>query len=396
MRVLTSVCLLLLLSACAGMPGLGKKGAENATGATYTPVALAQLPGWSGDNLQGFGDSLRQSCGVMLKKTPTQTIAPASVAGTAQAWQNACRNLPVSNDTMAWRTYLQQNFMPYKIDTAMGDEGLLTGYYEASLNGARKKDATHSIPLYKRPPELVMVELGDFRPNLKGQRIAGEVHDGKLKPYFTRAQIDQGALLGRDLELAWVDNATDAFFLAVQGSGRVQLADGTMVRVGYDGQNGHPYTAIGKELIARGALTKDNVSMQTIRAWLQAHPNEATALMQQNASYVFFKDLGSEAAKGAQGIPLTATRSIAVDPRFLPYGAPVWISVADAQLGGLHRLVVAQDTGGAITGPVRGDFFWGFGAQAAERAGVMKARGQMFVLLPNGVKPQTVTLPPTM
>ncbi len=245
--------------------------------------------------------------------------------------------------------------------------------------------------MLKRPADLVMVELGLFRPAWRGERIAGRVENGQLKPYASRAEIERGALAQRGLELFWVDDAVDAFFLHIQGSGRVRLPDGTVARIGYDGQNGHPYVPIGRLLAERGALPRDEVSMQTIRAWLAAHLGEAAALMEENPSYVFFREIAGPADAGgplgAQGVALTAGRSLAVDRAFLPLGAPIWLDLEDPAEGNgrLRRLVVAQDTGGAIRGPVRGDLFWGFGPQAAERAGMMKDRGTYYILLPHDV-----------
>jgi membrane-bound lytic murein transglycosylase A len=224
-----------------------------------------------------------------------------------------------------------------------------------------------------------MVDLGEFRPELKGQRIAGRVADGRLRPYEERAKIVAGKLpAGQDVPLLWVDDPVDAFFLEIQGSGRVLLDDGSTVRVGFDGQNGQVYYAVGRELVKRGLYTKDEVSMQTIRAFMAAHPGEAQELMNLNKSYVFFKTLEGDGPIGGQGAPLTPGRSLAIDHGKLPYGVPVYVDAAPE----LRQLMVTQDTGGAITGAVRGDVFFGYGKQAEERAGKMKARGKYWLLLP--------------
>jgi membrane-bound lytic murein transglycosylase A len=224
---------------------------------------------------------------------------------------------------------------------------------------------------------------------MKGERIAGRVIDGRLRPYEDRARIEGGALKGRDLEMVWVDDAVDAFFLHIQGSGRVVMEDGSVMRVGYAGQNGHPYVAVGRELIARGVLTKENVSMQSIREWLRANPGEAAGLMNKNPSFVFFRPLDGEGPQGAQGVALTPGRSLAVDRSFVPYGLPVWLDAQDPLDGAarLRRLMVAQDTGGAIRGPVRGDVFWGHGDDAELRAGKMKSPGRYHLLIPRTVTP---------
>jgi len=232
-------------------------------------------------------------------------------------------------------------------------------------------------------------DLGQFRDTLRGERIAGRVEGGRLHPYPDRGTIDRGALAGRGLELLWVDDAVDAFFLQIQGSGRVTMADGSVIRVGYDGQNGHPYVAVGRVLIQRGIMTPEQVSMQSIRAWLAANPTAAPDLLRENPSFVFFRELTGDGPVGAQGVALTPGRSLAVDPRFLPLGAPMWLDVEDPRVAGdrIRRLVVAQDTGGAIRGPVRGDLFWGHGAAAEDAAGRMRSQGRYWLLLPAGVSP---------
>jgi membrane-bound lytic murein transglycosylase A len=269
------------------------------------------------------------------------------------------------------------------------------------------------VPLYRRPRDLVAVDLGEFREALRGQRIAGRLAGDRLVPYADRAAIEDGALAGRRLELLWVDDPIDAFFLQVQGSGRVELPNGTSVRVGYDGQNGHPYFAIGRELVERGEMPLEQVSMQSIAAWLRAHPDEAPAVTARNASYVFFRELEGDGPVGSQGVALTPERTLAVDVEFLPLGAPVWVDTvyppeeesaapqtAAAEVAGavavaqdlplpppppLQRLFVAQDTGGAIRGPVRGDVFWGAGDRAASIAGRMRSEGRLWLLLPRAL-----------
>lgn len=219
-----------------------------------------------------------------------------------------------------------------------------------------------------------MVELGDFRETLKGQRIAGRVVNGNLKPYENRADIEAGKL--KDAKpLVWVDDPVDAFFLHIQGSGRVLLDDGTEMRVGYAAQNGHTYYAVGRELVKRGLMNKDDVSMQSIRAWLEAHPEQAAEFMNLNPSYVFFNELTGEGPLGAQNVALTPGRSMAVDRTRVPYGTPLWLDIAEPapDVGPIQRLVIAQDTGGAIKGAIRGDYYWGYGPEAEHYAGLMKS-----------------------
>jgi len=230
-----------------------------------------------------------------------------------------------------------------------------------------------------------MVQLGEFREDLKSRRIAGRVVDGKLKPYETREDIVAGNWPHNEEVLVWVDNPIDAFFVQIQGSGVVQMNDGSVMRIGYAGQNGHVYSAIGRELIERGEITKENVSLQSIRAWLEANPDQADEIMNTNASYVFFRELEGEGPLGGEGIALTAGRSLAIDRSLISYGVPLWTDIQPPVegIGTIRRMMIAQDTGGAIRGPVRGDVFWGFGARAESLAGPMKSKGRYWVLLPN-------------
>ena len=229
-----------------------------------------------------------------------------------------------------------------------------------------------------------MVDLGQFRDDLKGRRIAGRIQAGKLKPYEDRSEIVAGQWQHNDKALVWVDSAVDAFFVQIQGSGVIQLDDGSVMRVGYAGQNGHPYYAIGRALIKRGDVAKEDMSMQAIRSWLEDHPNQAHDLMNTNKSYVFFEEKHVNGAIGAQGVVLTPERSLAVDHTKLPYGVPLWLDASPpvAKIPRIQRLMVAQDTGGAIRGAVRGDVFWGFGDRAEHLAGAMTSQGQYWILLP--------------
>jgi membrane-bound lytic murein transglycosylase A len=374
----TIILATLLLASCATVQN--KQGAENASDLSLEPASFSQLPGWQNDNPQAALTAFQKSCAVMIKRGNTATVSPTAIGGTIGDWQQACSAAPVATNA---KTFFETYFTPYHMITSNGDEGLFTGYYESMLQGSLTKTAEYNVPLYKHPADLVMVELGDFRPTLKGQRIAGKVIDGKLKPYADRAAIDRGALAGQNLEVVWVNDADAAFFVQVQGSGRVHLTNGQVLHIGYDGQNGHPYQAIGRELIARGELTKENVSLQTINTWLKSHPSQAQELREKNPSYVFFKVIEEDkGAVGAQGVALTPERSLAVDPKFIPYGTPIFLNAPHPLGGQIRHLLIAQDTGGAITGPVRGDVFWGTGSQAEQAAGLMKSRGQAWILLP--------------
>jgi membrane-bound lytic murein transglycosylase A len=269
------------------------------------------------------------------------------------------------------------------------NEGLFTGYFEPELCGSTTQQGAYQTPLHGIPDDLVSINLGLFRDNLMDQRLAGRLEEGRLVPYDARAEITRNGLDQAE-ELLYVDDPVDAFFLAIQGSGRVRLEDGSVVRAAYAGQNGHPYTAIGAVLIRQGELTREEVSMQSIRAWLDVNLDRAQALLDQNASYIFFSveplDDAALGARGTQGVPLTAQASIAVDPSAHPLGIPIWLETT-APMGGeneteFHRLLIAQDTGGAINGALRGDIYWGVGQAAGEIAGRMRSTGTLAVFLP--------------
>ncbi len=354
------------------------------------PARFGELPGWESDRLSEALPALESSCRALSNLPEARPIGSESLGLTAGDWRELCARLAAMSgpDDREVRLLLEAELEPWEVTNRRDPKALFTGYYEPTLAGSRRRDESFRIPLYVRPPELVSVELGEFRDDLKGRRIAGRVEADSLVPYLDRAAIEGGALAGRGLELVWVDSATDAFFLHIQGSGRVELRGGGFLRVGYSSQNGHPYSAIGRQLVDRGELELEAVSMQSIRRWLQQHPDEAEAIMQTNPSYVFFRELREPGPVGSQGVVLTPKRSLAVDRSFLPLGAPIWIDTRapspepDAPDRVLRRLLVAQDTGGAIRGPVRGDVFWGPGREAAEIAGRMQHEGRMWLLLP--------------
>jgi membrane-bound lytic murein transglycosylase A len=359
---------------------------EKSSKMALTPVSFSVLPGWGSDDLLTLVAAFDQSCQRIARKPANGAFGVLKEAGSYGKWQLICANFALTNreDSAALRSFFETHFTPYQVSA--GDEpiGLFTGYYEASLHGSRTPKPPFQVPLYKRPDDLVLVELGEFRDSLKGRRIAGRVMNGKLKPYENRAEIVSGSWPHNDQALLWVDNPVDAFFVQIQGSGVVQLDDGSSMRIGYDGHNGHVYYAIGRELIRLGVLTKESVSMQSIRAWLEANPDRASEIMNTNPSYIFFREISGQGPVGGEGVTLTAERSLAIDKNLLPYGLPLWVNI-DPPLNGhsqIQRLMIAQDSGGAIRGAVRGDVFWGHGELAEERAGHMKSSGRYWALLP--------------
>ena len=389
MRFFSVFAAALLLSSCAST-GV-KVESDDTAPLSLTQATYSDLSGWNEDDHAQALVALSKSCKRFLKQDAEKSAGLGMKTGD---WQGLCRDLgkPSHATSAQAKNFFETHFTPWKASAAgAGDTGLFTGYYEASLSGSRTRGGKYQHPLRGKPGDLVMVELGDFSEELKGKRIAGRVKNGTLKPYEDRAAIEAGKLPDdQDRVLFWVDDPVDVFFLQIQGSGRVALPDGSSVRVGYDGQNGHAYYAIGRELIKRGHLTKEQVSMDSIRAWLEAHPDQADELMNLNKSYVFMKEQNEEGPIGGENVALTPGRSLAIDRAKVPYGIPVWLD-AGAPVEGhppLKRLMVAQDTGGAIKGAVRGDVFFGYGSAAEALAGPMKSQGRYWFLLPKGIIPE--------
>jgi membrane-bound lytic murein transglycosylase A len=295
-----------------------------------------------------------------------------------------------SPDSEAARRFFEVNFTPFQLLRADGgDEGLITGYYEPQLRGSRRATPRYRYPVYGVPDDLLEVDLAEAYPELKGLRLRGRLEGRRVVPYYDRAQIGQGRapLTGR--EIAWVDDAVELFFLQIQGSGRIALDSGETLRVGYADHNGFPYRSVGRHLVERGELPLEKASMQGIQAWARANPEKLPELLNHNARYVFFRELpaGLPGPIGSLGVPLTSRRSLAVDPALVPLGAPVYIATTwPLSSRPLYRLMLAQDTGSAIRGAVRADFFWGFGDEAAREAGRMKQPLKMWVLLPNSIR----------
>jgi membrane-bound lytic murein transglycosylase A len=372
--------LLILLSACQTPTRPRSSPSPGSPHVEYVRSAWTQLPGWDADPLAQAWPALLASCRVQTR--PDWNAICASAAQLA----------PVSEPNI--RTFFETNFQPLRLirsgpeRTARQTTGLLTGYFEPQLHGSRTHVPGFDTPLYSPPDDLLTVDLGDIIPELKGRRVRGRLVGKTVVPYFSRAQLAADPAL-KGHEILWLDNALDAFLLEVQGSGRVQLPDGTIVRLGYADQNGQPYHAIGRYLVTQGALSVEQANIPGIRAWLAAHPERLTEVLNANPSVVFFQELplGDPALgpRGAEGVPLSAGRSIAVDPTYIPLGTPVYLATAaDASL---RRLVVAQDTGGAISGAPRADFFCGSGDAAASMAGDLRAQASLWLLWPRGLPP---------
>ncbi len=344
----------------------------------YAVSKWEMLPDWQTLDLAPSWPALLQSCRA-LKNKPN--------------WQEICARAEQfgTEDSAVLRTFYEEWFTPYQVFNPDGSEhGMITGYYEPLLKGGRVKTQRFRYPLYAAPDDMLHIDLGAAYPQLKDLRLRGRLQGKRVVPYYSRAEIDDGTGAFKGRELYWVENEVELFFLQIQGSGRIELADGAQIKVGYAEQNGHPYVSIGKKLVEMGELKLEEASMQGIKAWAKKNPNKLTALLDQNPSYVFFRELpeGLSAPLGALGVPLTNEYSIAVDPRTIPLGAPVFLATTyPNDSAPLNRLMLAQDTGGAIKGAVRADFFWGFGELAGMQAGKMKQQGRLWVLFPKGGEP---------
>ncbi|WP_417518931.1 murein transglycosylase A [Minwuia sp.] len=336
----------------------------------FQNVPVTALPGWSDDGLDGFRRALDTSCASWPRRT--NPLGPDMAA--------ACAALPDGDDAL--KNHLADHWTAWKIGT---EKGRLTGYFEPVYQGDRTPSDAFPVPLYRVPDDLITARLADFDKDLGNRSIAGQVKARRLVPYHDRKAIREGALRGRDLELIWLADPVDAFFLEIQGSGRIVMPDGSVAYIGYAGQNGHAYRAIGRDLIAQGHVPRAKMSMQAIRQWLSENPDQANAIMDLNRSYVFFTERDKEGAIGAEGVVLTPDRSIAIDRRTWYFGLPFWIDAGPD----MQRLMMGQDTGGAIRGAVRADYFTGPGDAAGERAGTMNDPLEMWLLLPSGVPPET-------
>lgn len=388
MRSLRALGVAVALAAMAACRTVPEKPVPLPTETRFEPAAWSELQGWQQDALADAWPALQASC---------------RTTRMAAAWKDFCAEAArvSTTDTAAQRLLLESRLRPWRVVSISGDarhreradQGLITGYYEPLLKGSRRRGGAFQTPLYAVPDDLLTIDLAEVYPQLAGTRVRGRLQGRRVVPYPDRAQLADGrALAGK--ELLWVDSAIDAFFLQIQGSGRVVLQDGSTVRVAYADVNGRPYRAIGRYLVDKGEMTLEQATAPALRDWLAANPGRQQEVFNQNPSVVFFREEAlpdaSVGPKGALGVPLTPGRSIAIDPALLPLGAPVFLSTVHP-LGGapLQRLVVAQDTGGAIRGAPRADLFWGWGVDAAEAAGRMRAQGALWLMWPASETPPT-------
>ena len=369
-------------AACPACPSPAAPAPVQPFARTLQPAAWADLPGWKDDDPAAAWPAFLQSC--------------RGLAGKAHgaAWKRVCDAARAAEGKPGFdaRRFFEANLRPYAIVAGDGNaSGLVTGYYEPLLRGSRSPGKEFAQPVRGVPDDLLTVDLAAIFPELKDKRVRGRIEGNKVVPYWTRGEIEARGDRLPAKTLLYVDDPVELFFLQVQGSGRVKLADGSVVRLNYGDHNGHPYQSIGRVLVDRGDLKLEEASMQGIQAWGRANPARLPDLLAANPSYVFFREVPNTPGgpAGALGVPLTAERSIAVDPRSVPLGAPVFLATTRPNsTRPLNRLVMAQDTGSAIKGAVRADFFWGFGKEAGEQAGRMKQVGRMWALLPPEAAPK--------
>jgi membrane-bound lytic murein transglycosylase A len=352
---------LVALAGCGGGEG---PSSERTTRPTLSSAAFTELPGWRDDNLTEAAAAFRRSCPRLIAGGETRIAADNGEQRTgADDWKRVCQRAETARDARSARAFFEQNFQAFAVG-GQGVEAKYTAYYEPDLRGSKAPSRRFTIPVYKKPTDLQ----------------AG-------KPYLTRAEIENGALRGKGLEIAWVEDPIGLFEMQIQGGGRIALSEGGSLRLGFDGTNNRPYTAIGKVLADEGAIPKDQVSAQSIRKWLQTNPQRSRDIMRRNERYVFFKDTRGAGPVGAQGVTLTSGRSLAIDAAVMPYGIPVWVDTMrpgarNGPATAYRRLMVAQDTGGDIKGPGRGDIYLGSGNAIGDIAGRFNSGGRMYLLLP--------------
>lgn len=364
-------------------------------GAQYYPVAWADLAGWNDDDLLAALRAFRASCTAIPRGATPPPASPRPLDG---ALSEPCRAAVAGGiaTAAAARGFFESQFQPVRISRLGDADGFVTGYYEPIVEGSRTRTDVYTVPVYRRPSNLFVRGYTQDSPNLPNKGpVYRKIGRRKLVPYYDRGQIEDGAIAGRGLELCWLKGQTDLLFMQIQGSARIRFEDGTMMRLNYDAHNGYPYTAVGRLLIERNIIPKEQMSMQRIRQWMEENPDAANELRRQNRAYVFFREVtlsASDEAIGAQGVHLTPGRSIAVDKALHAYGTPFFI-IGDLPLeseqskSAFRRLMVAQDTGSAIVGPARADIYFGAGAEPGRVAGRLRHNAQFVMLVPKRLDP---------
>jgi membrane-bound lytic murein transglycosylase A len=363
-------------------------------GSQYVPLAWHEVAGWSDDDHLAAYKVFRASC----RPIAAQHGPPTEQKALGISLRDPCRiakGLELSDGTKA-KAFFEEHFLPLRISRLGEGEGFVTGYYEPILDGSRTQTDVYNVPVYRRPSNLFVrgtTQSSNGLPN-KGE-VFRKIGRRKLVPYYDRAEIEDGVIAGRGLEICWLKDQTDLLFAQIQGSARIRLEDGSTIRINYDAHNGYPYTAVGRILIDRGIIPKEQMSMQKIREWMAQNPDGAKELRRQNRSYVFFREVqlsDKDEAVGAQGVPLTPGRSIAVDKSLHVYGTPFFIEgelpiESEASKTAFRRLMIAQDTGSAIVGPARADLYFGAGPDAGKVSGRLRHNMRFVMLVPKSLDP---------
>lgn len=354
---------------------------------TFKEASFKKLPGWENADIKASFYAFQTSCKAFLRQAPERPVGSEQIHMQAKDWHPACRAAMALNPVTpaSARHFFQTWFTPVEFYRHKPVKGLFTGYYLPFLHGSLTKTDKYSIPIYGLPSNMITIDLTSFGVN-SSRRLVGRLENNTVIPFYNREEINQGILQDKAPVLVWVSSHIDRLFLEIQGSGVVELDDGKRLQLGYAGENGAPYTPVGRVLVERGVMTKETASMQGIKAYLDDHPDEILPVINQNKSFVFFRILDRSAALGAQGVTLTPGYSLAVDRKWIPLGLPLWLDTShpspNASPKALQRLMIAQDTGGAIRGSVRGDVFWGAGDEATFIAGNMKNEGRYWLLIP--------------
>ncbi|CCD96484.1 putative membrane-bound lytic murein transglycosylase [Bradyrhizobium sp. ORS 375] len=360
----------------------------------YRPLSWSEVPGWADDDQLAAYRTFRASCKPIAAK-PDGTPEDKALG---DSLRDPCREARAAEpaDSAAARAFFERNFEPLKISKLGDADGFVTGYYEPVIEGSRTQNEVYNVPVYRRPSNLFVRGFKQDATSLPNKGpVYRKIGRRKLVPYYDRAEIEDGAIEGRGLEIAWLRNQTDLLFAQIQGSARISLDDGSTVRINYDAYNGHPYTPVGRILIERGIIPREQMSMQRIRDWMEQNPEGANELRRMNRSYIFFREVQlseKDEAVGAQGIPLTPGRSIAVDKSLHVYGTPFFITgelpiESEKTKNPFHRLMIAQDTGSAIVGPARADLYFGAGHEAGKVSGRLKHSIQFVILVPRSLDP---------
>ena len=375
LRVGLVFVLFVFLTSCSGEK---KSVEENMSGFRVSKTSFSQLKGWNDDDLDLFDKTIKSVCSSVINNKADK-LKSEHVEYSLSRYKKHCKNIAKIDDNVELKRYIEENFEPYKVLYNGDDKGKFTSYYEAEIRGSFVKDDKYKYPIYGKPKDLIEINLKDFDSNLPNQRLLGRVKDGKLIKYYTRKEIEENNI---DAPIIlWGDNLVDIYLMQIQGAAVASLPDGKKIRIGYADNNGHKFRGIGSILLEKGIIKPKDASMDKIREWLEDNDDDARENMLLNNRFIFHKIVDAEGPIGAMGLPLFAGRSLAVDKKYIPLGSIIWLET-DGPKGDINKLVMAEDVGGAIVGPIRGDYFWGHGEEALKYAGKMNAEGKYYIVLP--------------